>query len=111
MASADTARILVLLGGIFTLISCALWGYSAYGVFMLYSLAEMILPGSGIFLMPMIAIWAVLLIIDLLFGILTLMWYKNIPAHKTMLIIIGILTLAGGGLFTLIGAAICPSEA
>ncbi len=104
----DTAKTLVLIGGILNLIG-ALIMIGAFAIFFGFMLFD---PMGVIIALMVGAIFIVPAILGLLFGLLPLMWRDEPGQHRVGLIIIGILTLFSiGGILLLIGGIIATEEA
>ncbi|MFW9832059.1 MAG: hypothetical protein ACFFD8_09825 [Candidatus Thorarchaeota archaeon] len=104
----DTAKTLVLIGGILNLIG-ALAFIGIFAVMFGWMLMD---PMLAMFALIAGAILIIPAIIGLLFGLLPLMWRDEPGRHRVGLIIIGVLTLASiGGILILIGGIIAKEEA
>ncbi len=103
----DTAKTLVLIGGILNLI-----GALAFIGFFAVALGWMLFdPLLMVFAFMAGAIFIIPAIIGLLFGLLPLMWRNEPGRHRVGLIIIGILTLFSiGGILILIAGIIAKEE-
>lgn len=103
----DTAKTLVLIGGILNLLlAIAMIAVFAvmFGWMLMEPMLMMIALMAGGFLIA-------LAVLGLLFGILPLMWRDNPGAHRVGLIILGILSLGTiGGILILIGGIIAEEE-
>lgn len=103
----DTAKTLVLIGGILNLliaIGMIVLFVVMFGWMLLDPLLMMFAIMAGL-------IFIVAAILGLLFGILPLMWRNEPGAHRVGLIILGILSLGTiGGLLLLIGGIIAEEE-
>jgi len=99
----DTAKTLVLIGGILNLI-----GALAFIAIFVMTFGWMLIdPMLMIFALIAGAIFIVPAIIGLLFGVLPLRWRHEPEQHRVGLIIIGVLTLFSiGGILILIGGII-----
>ncbi|MFX1492488.1 MAG: hypothetical protein ACFFBU_09525 [Promethearchaeota archaeon] len=103
----DTAKTLVLIGGILNLIGALIF----IGVFAVMFGWMLLDPMWAIVALIVGAIFIVPAILGLLFGLLPLMWRDEPERHRVGLIIIGILTLASiGGILILIGGIIATEE-
>ncbi len=103
----DTAKTLVLIGGILNLIGALAF----IGIFAVLFGWMIIDPMMAIFALIVGAIFIVPAIIGLLFGLLPLMWRNEPGRHRVGLIIIGILTLFSiGGIILLIAGIIAEEE-
>lgn len=103
----DTAKTLVLIGGILNLIG-ALAFIGIFAVLFGWMIMD---PMMAIFALMVGAIFIIPAIIGLLFGLLPLMWRNEPGRHRVGLIIIGILTLASiGGIILLIAGIIAEEE-
>lgn len=99
----DTAKTLVLVGGILNLIG-ALAFIAMFAVFFGWMLID---PLLAMFALIAGAIFIIPAIIGLLFGLLPLRWRNEPEKHRVGLIIIGVLTLFSiGGILILIGGII-----
>ena len=104
----DTAKTLVLIGGILNLIGALIM----IGVFAVMFGWMLIDPILAIVALMVGAIFIIPAILGLLFGLLPLMWRNEPGQHRVGLIIIGILTLFSiGGILLLIGGIIATEEA
>jgi hypothetical protein len=110
MADEKTASMLVLIGAILQLVFII---FSAYSVFTALPLLSIPIFGMMLFL-TVAVIWVVFMIFGIIFMILWFMWRKSPSAHKTGLIVTGILGLILAavlpGLLVLIGGIIAPGK-
>ncbi|MFW9831320.1 MAG: hypothetical protein ACFFD8_06055 [Candidatus Thorarchaeota archaeon] len=115
MADEGTASTLVLVGAILQIFTMIAWFYLAYTSYLGYMLFEMMFPGMGIFMLPMLIYFAIGGILGLIFLIIWFMWRSAPSSHRGGLIVTGIIAMifSGGigGLLVLIGGAIAPQEA
>lgn len=103
----DTAKTLVLIGGILNLL-LAIGMIVAFVLMFGWMLMD---PMLMMFAFMAGAIFIALAVLGLLFGILPLMWRDNPGAHRVGLIILGILSLGTiGGILLLIGGIIAEEE-
>ncbi|MFX0170118.1 MAG: hypothetical protein ACFE89_12300 [Candidatus Hodarchaeota archaeon] len=103
----DTAKTLVLIGGILNLI-LALAFIGVFAVIFGWMLLD---PMYSMFALIAGAIFIIPAVIGLLFGVLPLMWRDEPGRHRVGLIILGILSLASiGGLLLLIAGIIAEEE-
>lgn len=117
MATESTVRTLVLVGAILQFLFAIYYLYLI--LFWIPNLIYLIIPPEVAFMIPILmtvyqALFAIFIIIGLIFGVLWLMWRKDTGSHRTGLIATGILGLlfSGGipGLIILIAGIIKPSE-
>lgn len=113
MADADTSRTLILIGGILQIILSViliiLGGFAIFGIF--YS--SMMFGGGPSGLQLFIAGMVPMGIAGIVLASFWFRWRANPGEHKTTLIITGVVCIfAGflGGLLTLIGGAMAPTE-
>jgi hypothetical protein len=103
----DTAKTLVLIGGILNLIGALAF----IMVFVLIFGWMLIDPMLAMIALIVGAIFIIPAILGLLLGLLPLMWRNEPEEHRVGLIIIGVLTLGSiGGILILIGGIIAKEE-
>lgn len=103
----DTAKTLVLIGGILNLL-LAIGMIAVFVVLFGWMLLD---PMMMMFAFMAGAFFIALAVLGLLFGILPLMWRDDPGSHRVGLIILGILSLGTiGGLLLLIGGIIAEEE-
>lgn len=103
----DTAKTLVLIGGILNLI-LAIGMIALFVVMFGWMLID---PMLMMFALLAGGVFIGLAVLGLLFGILPLMWRDNPGAHRVGLIILGVLSIGTiGGLLILIGGIIAEEE-
>ncbi len=103
----DTAKTLVLIGGILNLIGALLF----IGVFVVMFGWMIIDPMLTMFALIAGGLLIIPAIIGLLFGLLPLLWRNEPEQHRVGLIIIGVLTLFSiGGILILIGGIIANEK-
>jgi hypothetical protein len=103
----DAAKTLTLLGGIINLIGAI----AMIGLFVMIFGWMLFDPLLMMFALMGGAVFIVIAIIGLLFGILPLMWRDEPGRHRVGLIILGILSLGSiGGIFLLIAGIIAEEE-
>jgi hypothetical protein len=117
MADIGTVRTLVLVGAILQFLFIIYYAYLI--LFWIPNLIYIIVPPEVAFMIPILmtmyqTLFAIFIIIGIILGILWLIWRKDAAAHRTGLIVTGVLGMlfAGGvpGLIILIAGIVAPSE-